>query len=1122
MAENVIIPVEFDVKSGADKAGKEAEKILKKDVGVIPVEFDTKEARKQIDALKKKQQQLKTKIDLDIDTDKAKKQLSDVEKSLKSSQKAFSKKATIQVDGKKAKSEIDQIDKKLKGLEAPKIKPEVETGGVDAALADLQGKLTEFATLGAAGIAVAVGAAFAALIQRGGELESLFAKISARTGRVGEELEAVRDIANSLFLAGVGETVEDAANAFAIADQQLGNFLDNDAEIEAFVKGAAGIGAVFDTDINDVIAKSRTFIANFGLDGKEAADLIGLAMRDAGTQADDVLDTLSEYSPLMKQAGLNAVQFGEFLTRAVQAGARDTDRIADTIKETGLRIEDFIITTDLQAIREDVGGATGAIAAELQELSKAAELGQIDTLELLGLSATAISKAVEDGRITEVMARSLQKAIGGTPAEEIGSEVYKRVFEAPIDEDAIRKKAQEAGELITDAIDPKGFDQFARILTVEFNKLSTLIFEAVEPALEIVAAALLVVIENLKITFRVIGILLTPLGLLVDGLKFVWQQAQLLSPIVDQLKISFGIIADTIGNVLNQALNILTNLFSNIKTAIFGVTEETSGMNDELEDSGGFVDTMVAAIKIATGVIETFVKGLGGAVKWIGELLGVSDKLRKKPPLASVNDSLDSALEKQQRLARRLGEGLPPPPSPFGNVISGANKATKAVKDFFIELEQSSIAIVETTKDPLDNIATKGNINRITGELERIKLTLSEAVAPDPLAGIIIPAKITFDDGEIAKTTKSLADSFVDQLGGFQENLTTLFQDNSGKRQKAIKDELKNTSDELKKALENDEISFEDYQSKLTDAELKASEDRRELQKQGFQELSDLQISAAAGFDLLSKTMNEQFNEQLNGSGGFVELFANAMKDATDVTKDATFDMSDAFNVLSDSAGTALVVIGAEVGKAMAKGESGAKAFQGALVGLIEQTILLIAPMLITKAFAPDSGIPFPLALAGVAIGLPLVFGLLEALKPPKVGAEKGVVGITRGYNTPAGNSDKISLMVAEGEAVMSKSAVDEKGNIVSNREMLEYANRGGAMQDLVLQRIQATPAPAPQINIEAQNNTALLQSNIAMTKEISRLNKVLNDGIDVNAHTHLKISKPADVSTKKVALYRG
>lgn len=286
-----------------------------------------------------------------------------------------------------------------------------------------------------------------------------FRDLAARTGASAAEMERLKDAAQSAFNAGVGENLGEAVDAIATAQNQLGDVFNAD-ELAGFTTTAAGIAQVFDKDVNEVLTKSRTFIKNFGLDAEEAGDLLSIAMREGASGMDDVLDTLDEYSQLAKQAfgegADGAAQFTSVLVNGVQAGLRDTDKLADAIKEAQIRLR----AGDTSRTLADIASP---ITATIEGIVKAGEQGKISVAEVLKQTTEVTEDAFNSGQISESIRSQLQVAIAGTPAEDLGSDMYGRIFSAEIDTGAISARGAEARAALESAITPtNAFDAILR------------------------------------------------------------------------------------------------------------------------------------------------------------------------------------------------------------------------------------------------------------------------------------------------------------------------------------------------------------------------------------------------------------------------------------------------------------------------------------------------------------------------------------------------------------------------------------------------------------------------------------------------------------------------------------
>ncbi|MBU0847174.1 hypothetical protein KKH23_08335, partial [Patescibacteria group bacterium] len=202
----------------------------------------------------------------------------------------------------------------------------------------------------------------------------------------------------------------------------------------------------------EVIRGSRTFIANFGLEGAEAANLISVAMQQTGSKMDDTLDSLDEYSQLLAGAGYTAEESIGIITTAIQSGARDTDKVFDAIKETQIRLLAGDYTKPFTDLSKAATESERAVIDSVQAMLDQAASGEISVNDVLNLSATEIKKAVDAGEISRALQDKLQVAITGTMAEDLGTELYAEIFSAPIDTNALIAQSEAAGDAVRAAI----------------------------------------------------------------------------------------------------------------------------------------------------------------------------------------------------------------------------------------------------------------------------------------------------------------------------------------------------------------------------------------------------------------------------------------------------------------------------------------------------------------------------------------------------------------------------------------------------------------------------------------------------------------------------------------------
>lgn len=289
------------------------------------------------------------------------------------------------------------------------------------------------------------------VVERGEAYNDSLKKLKAQTGATGEELGKLESQARNLFAEGVGESAAEALQIVAQSRQTLGKVFGEN--IEGITTDIAKLSKAYDKEFGEIASAGATFAKSFKLSQKDTTELLALGLRDAKTGADDFLGTIAEFSPILAQAGLTANQVVGIFSRAGEEAAANTGKFADAIKETGIRLKEGDIDNTLKTISLEMGERIpDALSKTLLETTNLAKTGQISVAELLQKSTAEIEKSFELGNIDEVMRAKLQSAVAGAPAEEVGAELFARVFANPVDEKAVRQKALAAANSVRDAM----------------------------------------------------------------------------------------------------------------------------------------------------------------------------------------------------------------------------------------------------------------------------------------------------------------------------------------------------------------------------------------------------------------------------------------------------------------------------------------------------------------------------------------------------------------------------------------------------------------------------------------------------------------------------------------------
>lgn len=686
-------------------------------------------------------------IEVDADTSQAESKLSDL------SSEEF--KASLGIDTGNADSKVKGVVSETKKIE-DKRKVNLDTadaekkiGGLGESLSgafdgfDLGSVLNigggfAIADLATAGIG-ALASGFSDAVASGNEFNSALGDLQAKTGATTEEMVKLREASLDAFRAGVGESVAEATAVIGELETRLGTAFTTD-EIGQFAGQAQALANLFDKDVNEVIRLSEPLIKQFGLSAEEAFDTLALSLQNGSSAQDDVLDSLSEYSQLAKEAGFSALEFGDALTRGSEAGLFNTDKIADSLKEAQIRINAGDYTDAFKEIITGSGDASDALAQNTQAILDQAAAGEISIKEALQLTSQGISEALDSGQITEAFAATLQTAVAGTPAEDLGVDIYSRIFSAPFDEAEIQARAQEAGESISGAIGQyTTFDEIARnteafiadigqgFITFADTYIAPIVGRAIE-FFEGIGEALSGVFDDVD-TSGVTGALDTiagAIGFVVDLVEGTLSNAvsfvgsiigdvfsgisDVISPIVDAINEvieSFDTGGDTFGQ-FGEIAGLVTDILSElVGILIDGVVFAARSVTTVIGEVISFFFSFKGSADEATGASE----GLSGAVEFLKEVLdGVKNTANGvKNAFSAIVDTIGDVVE-------AISSGN------FAAVIDlisdAPSKVSKSFNEGFTEAERKAQAFATGTASYLASLDS--SFSRLQGSLSSL------------------------------------------------------------------------------------------------------------------------------------------------------------------------------------------------------------------------------------------------------------------------------------------------------------------------------------------------------------------------------------------------------------------
>ncbi|MGW1182959.1 phage tail tape measure protein [Streptomyces drozdowiczii] len=194
--------------------------------------------------------------------------------------------------------------------------------------------------------AVAVGAAAGALVVKGleqsMEKQKATGKLKAQLDLSAKDAKRAGEAAGRLYGDTVTESVDEAAASIR-ATMSAGL-----APPKATTKQLAELGtkvqdlsSLFEVDLGQAAnAAGQAVKSGLAKNGAEALDVMFKGFQVMGPRADDLADTFNEYSTIFRSLGLDMKTVTGLFSQGMRAGARDTDVVADALKEFQIRTTD--------------------------------------------------------------------------------------------------------------------------------------------------------------------------------------------------------------------------------------------------------------------------------------------------------------------------------------------------------------------------------------------------------------------------------------------------------------------------------------------------------------------------------------------------------------------------------------------------------------------------------------------------------------------------------------------------------------------------------------------------------------------------------------------------------------
>ncbi|HEY1176980.1 MAG TPA: phage tail tape measure protein [Phytomonospora sp.] len=257
--------------------------------------------------------------------------------------------ATITVDDSEAEQGLDGFRQRLRSAMS-RFTQTARDGGEDAggALgeglddgasvgADTAGKSITgiFKGLGLAAVGGALGSALMAGITEAMNQEKITGRLAAQLGQTPEEARRYGHIAGKLYADAVTEDFQGAADVIsAVMRAGIAPPDATNEQLQTIATHVSDLADTFELDLGQTAnAVGQMIKTGLAKDGTQAVDALTRGLQKMGPRADDIADTFNEYSTIFRQMGLSAEDATGLLSQGMKAGARDTDIVADSLKE---------------------------------------------------------------------------------------------------------------------------------------------------------------------------------------------------------------------------------------------------------------------------------------------------------------------------------------------------------------------------------------------------------------------------------------------------------------------------------------------------------------------------------------------------------------------------------------------------------------------------------------------------------------------------------------------------------------------------------------------------------------------------------------------------------------------
>lgn len=533
-------------------------------------------------------------------------------------------------------SDSDQARTDLAGLERETVR---SMGGIARA-----------GGIAAAAAGAAIGAALIGGIQTAVEREKVGAQVAAQLGGTTKDAERYGKLAGKLYSEGLVDDIGTAGQAIrkvlqeGIVDQAPAST----AALEAISRKVSNLGVAFGEDVGAVTrAVGQLMRTGLARDADHALDIISKGLTGIANRSDDLLDTVNEYATQWRDLGITGEQALGLLTQGLQAGARDSDIVADALKELNIRVKDKSASEALVKLGLDAEALADAFATGGPPAAAGLDLILDSIRNIKDPSEQTAAAVALLGTQSEDMAKALEGLDLSTAVAEIGT---------------VQGAAQAVGDTLSNTtnvelqtlvrrIKEELADAIVKYGLPALRELTAWLNDNLNPALQSLGGWFVDVKDKLaplREFFR------GPEGI-PQAVKDLWAELQNLNRELGWLWDILGPLAVLIGGALLAGLLVVLKILTGIAKFLGAIAGGIQSVYDWIVKPGwqGWLDRLLAVGEIFKQIVEWLKKI---ADFDLGDIIGGFNPLN----LASVSSGPPPSDGALMALA---GPGAPPPVS---------------------------------------------------------------------------------------------------------------------------------------------------------------------------------------------------------------------------------------------------------------------------------------------------------------------------------------------------------------------------------------------------------------------------------------------------------------------------